>query len=223
MERVPEHELMDNAEQARAYADTDFSEPHEAFVSHFRILFPNFSSGRVLDMGCGTADVTLRFARAFPKADILGIDGAEEMLDVGTRYIRSEGLSDRIELRKQTIPDRSLLKLRFDCIISNSLLHHLKRPETLWQVIDQCAKPFAPVLVMDLFRPDTVEDARELVKLYAADASPILQNDFYNSLLASYRMEEIKQQLSSSGLDYLKTKIVSDRHIIIWGSKRTYG
>jgi ubiquinone/menaquinone biosynthesis C-methylase UbiE len=174
-------------------------------------------------MGCGTADVTLRFARAFPKADILGIDGAEEMLDVGTRYIRSEGLSDRIELRKQTIPDRSLLKLRFDCIISNSLLHHLKRPETLWQVIDQCAKPFAPVLVMDLFRPDTVEDARELVKLYAADASPILQNDFYNSLLASYRMEEIKQQLSSSGLDYLKTKIVSDRHIIIWGSKRTYG
>ncbi len=34
MKRIPEPELMDGAEQASAYAEADFSEPHD----HFMIL-----------------------------------------------------------------------------------------------------------------------------------------------------------------------------------------
>jgi hypothetical protein len=76
---------------------------------------------------------------------------------------------------------------------------------------------------MDLLRPESIDTVRELVKQYASDASPLLQEDFYNSLLAAYRVEEIRQQLNTSGLHYLETEVVSDRHVIVWGRKKTHG
>jgi ubiquinone/menaquinone biosynthesis C-methylase UbiE len=223
MERIPEHELMDDAKQARAYADADFSEPHEAFVAHFKERFPTFSEGSVLDLGCGPADVTIRFSRSFPKAKILGVDGAQSMLDISVRDIRSKGLAHQITLKNCMLPDPSLSRLRFEAVISNSLLHHLRDPEVLWKSIEQCTKPCAPIFVMDLHRPESIEQASEFVKQYAADASPILQKDFYNSLLAAYRAEEIEHQLLTCGLHYLTTEVISDRHVLVWGRRRTYG
>jgi ubiquinone/menaquinone biosynthesis C-methylase UbiE len=223
MERIPESELMDNDEQARAYADADFSEPHNAFVEYFKKRFPNFSEGHVLDLGCGPADVTMRFARFFPGTRITGVDGANAMLDIGIKDLEAQGLAHQITLKKYTLPDNRLQKLTFDAIISNSLLHHLTEPETMWQTIRSCSKSCAPILVMDLLRPESIDTVRELVKQYASDASPLLQEDFYNSLLAAYRVEEIRQQLNTSGLHYLETEVVSDRHVIVWGRKKTHG
>jgi hypothetical protein len=40
MQRIPEPELMDEAEQARAYALADFAEPNERFVACFEATFP---------------------------------------------------------------------------------------------------------------------------------------------------------------------------------------
>lgn len=68
IERIPEPELMDDPEQARAYAGADFSEPHQAFVERFTQCFPRHRPRRVLDLGCGAADITIRFARAIPGA-----------------------------------------------------------------------------------------------------------------------------------------------------------
>ncbi|MCK5511740.1 MAG: class I SAM-dependent methyltransferase [Thermodesulfovibrionia bacterium] len=220
MKRIPENELMNDTAQAQAYAEADFSEPHDAFVAHFSARFPDFSNGEVLDLGCGPADVTLRFARAFPKTHITGIDGAQAMLNIALSDVQSQGLTQQITLRKCTLPDKNLLKHGYDALISNSLLHHLSEPVVMWQTIGQCAKSGAAIFVMDLLRPMSVENAKELVEKYAADASPILQKDFYNSLLAAYSTEEIQQQLQHTGLDCLTIKVVSDRHWIAWGIKR---
>jgi ubiquinone/menaquinone biosynthesis C-methylase UbiE len=220
MKRIPETELMNDTAQAQAYAEADFSEPHDAFVAHFSACFPDFSNGEVLDLGCGTADVTLRFARAFPKTHITGVDGAQAMLNIALSDVQSQGLTQQITLITCTLPDKNLLKHRYDALISNSLLHHLSEPIVMWQTIGQCAKPGAAIFVMDLLRPMSVENAKELVKKYAADASSILQKDFYNSLLAAYSVEEIQQQLKHTGLECLTIEIVSDRHWIAWGIKR---
>ncbi len=48
MKRIPEEELMDSAEQARAYADADYSGPHDAFISYFKTSFPEFRKGLIL-------------------------------------------------------------------------------------------------------------------------------------------------------------------------------
>jgi ubiquinone/menaquinone biosynthesis C-methylase UbiE len=219
MKRIAEPELMDDKAQAEAYASTDFSEPHDAFVEHFKNRFPEFSKGNVLDLGCGTADVIIRFAKVFPKTGILGVDGAQSMIDIGLQDIKKQGLDKQITLRKCMLPDKELSNQAFDAAISNSLLHHLADPLILWEVMDRCAKPGAPVYTMDLLRPDNPEIAKEIVKVYAADAPLILKEDFYNSLLASYTIEEIKNQLLTVNLDYFNIEVISDRHVLVWGIK----
>jgi len=217
MHRIPEHELMDTPEQALAYASTDFSAPHDAFVAHFRQRFPEFAEGEVLDLGCGTADVTIRFGRAYPGVTLLGVDGAAAMLEPGTRAVREVGMHDRIRLEQHYLPDSTLQAEHFDAIISNSLLHHLDDPLTLWQTVKQTGRPGAPVMVMDLLRPASVAETLGLVRVHAADAPALLQKDFYHSLLAAYRPQEVKRQLFKMDLDHFATEVVSDRHMLIWG------
>jgi ubiquinone/menaquinone biosynthesis C-methylase UbiE len=219
MNRIPEPDLMDSIEQAEAYAETDFSEPHDAFVEYFRSRFPRFSEKNVLDLGCGTADVIARFARTYPGAFITGIDGAQAMLDIGSRVIKSKGLSHRVKLQRCLLSDAGLPEIKYDAVISNSLLHHLNDPLIIWKTIQQCAGIGAPIFVMDLLRPDSIEKARAFVERYTADASLTLQEDFFNSLLAAYKVEEIQQQLKAANLDYLSIETVSDRHVAVWGLK----
>lgn len=217
MKRIPEPDLMDDAEQATAYADADFSEPHEVFVKLFISHFPDFSGHEIIDLGCGTADVIIRFARAFPSIKIFGVDGAQAMLNIGAQDVKRNGLEHNIKLKKCKLPDSDLSFMKYDAVISNSLLHHLSNPSILWNTVKLCAKPGAPVFIMDLLRPDNVESAKGLLQRYAADASPILQKDFFNSLLAAYSLNEIREQLDAAKLEHLFIDVVSDRHILIWG------
>jgi trans-aconitate methyltransferase len=216
MKRIPEDELMNDPDHARAYAETDFSEPHESFVRNFKKRFPDFHNGEVLDLGCGPADITLRFARRFPDTRITGIDGSQAMIDIGMNDIKLSGLS-RIILKNALLPSPGLFNHDFDAVISNSLLHHLQDPSVLWQTVKLCVKQDSPVFIMDLLRPENIEDAKKLVHLYVSDAPDLLQKDFFNSLLASYTVKEVEEQLEENGINCLKTEVISDRHLIIWG------
>lgn len=216
MQRIPEPELMDDPAQAQAYASADFSAPHDAFVAHFAARFPNFSTGRVLDLGCGAADITLRFARAFPEARMVGVDGAEAMLVLARAAVTRAGCAERIALWHRRLPDAAL-ETQFDAVLSNSLLHHLHNPSVLWQTLKQAAKPRAPVCVMDLLRPASIEEAAQLTTHYAADAPEVLRRDFFNSLCAAYRADEVRAQLREADLAHLQIETVSDRHLLIWG------
>ncbi len=62
MDRVLEPELMDDPTQAEAYAGADFAEENQGFVDRFKEYFPDFLQGKVLDLGCGPADIPIRFA-----------------------------------------------------------------------------------------------------------------------------------------------------------------
>ena len=216
MQRIPEPELMDDPAQAQAYASADFSVPHDAFVAHFAVRFPDFSTGRVLDLGCGAADITLRFARAFPEARMVGVDGAEAMLVLARAAVTRAGCAERIVLWHRRLPDAAL-ETQFDAVLSNSLLHHLRDPSVLWQTLKQAAKPRAPVCVMDLLRPASIEEAAQLTARHAADAPEVLRRDFFNSLCAAYRADEVRAQLREAGLAHLQIETVSDRHLLIWG------
>ncbi|BAV32986.1 methyltransferase type 12 [Sulfuricaulis limicola] len=217
MQRIPEPELMDEPEQARAYAHADFAEPHQAFVERFHQCFPGHRPRQVLDLGCGAADITIRFARACPECSLTGVDGAAAMLVFAHEAITRADLDDRIELQQARLPETALPPHAFDTVISNSLLHHLHDPQTLWSAVTQYAAPGAAVFIMDLHRPDSRERAGAFVDEHAGMEPEILRRDFFNSLLAAFRPEEIREQLAQAGLTSFRVEAAGDRHIIVHG------
>lgn len=218
MQRIPEPELMDHVDQARAYSQADFSEPHTMFVDEFRRVFPGQDiTGQVLDLGCGPADVTVRFARSFPQCHIDAVDGAATMLQFAQERIDRERLGEQITLLHEVIPATATLKKTYATIISNSLLHHLADPFSLWDTVSAKCESRGRVFIMDLMRPETLLAAEKMVRLYAKDEPQILQHDFYHSLLAAYQPHEVRHHLKIAGLDGLQIESVTDRHLVVYG------
>lgn len=219
MNRIPEPELMDESAQALAYSEADFAEPHDRFVALCEEhVGPDGLAGTVLDLGCGPADVTVRLARRFPRAVFHGVDGAEAMLAHGRTRVAREGLGDRIRLVRAVLPGDAPPLDAYDGVVSNSLLHHLHDPAVLWDAVARRAKAGAPIFVMDLRRPASVDDARRLEQTYAGGEPEVLRRDFFDSLCAAFMPDEVGAQLRKVGLA-LEVIEVGDRHLVARGRR----
>ncbi len=212
---------MDAPEQALAYARADFEAPNSQFIDLLEARFPDHVPRRVLDLGCGPADIPIRLARRWPEAHVLAVDGARAMLRLAEAAIRDAGLGSRIacvrwHLGREPAPEP--LAQPFDTCISNSLLHHLADPRDLWAVV--AGLPAGTVvLVMDLLRPADRAAARAIVQTHAAEEPELLRRDFFHSLCAAYRPAEVSEQLRGAGLAHLTVGAVSDRHLLVWGRR----
>ena len=216
IDRVPEPELMDTPAQVAAYVAADFSEPHQAVVTRFDARFPAFVGDTVLDLGCGSGDVTARFALAHPECRIVGVDAGPVMLAAARRHFAALGIADRIEILETHLPDPTIAEHGpFCAVISNSLLHHLADPLTMWRSV-ALARPGAAVLVQDLRRPEDEAALAALVAQHTVGADPVLVEDFTHSLRAAYTVAEIEAQLAATGLD-LAVEAVGDRHVVVSG------
>ena len=216
MDRVLEREVMDGMEQAQVYAKADFSEENQWFVNHFIQLYPECLEGIILDLGCGPADIPIRLAQALPAIQIIGVDASESMIHLAKESVEQAGLSGQITLQRQRVQD-VILSTPADGVISNSLTHHIPNPLQFWYAIKQHAKPGAPVLVMDLLRPESPEEAQGIVNRYAAQEPNQLREDFYNSLLAAFTEDEVAAQLAELNLSRLLIDVPDDRHWIVYG------
>jgi len=219
MKRRLEPELMVDAEQALAYAEADFAESNSLFMDLLAQQKPGALEGaQALDLGCGPADISIRFLRAHPKARCDALDGSQAMLDLAQVALdKLPGVAPRCRLVLDRLPSAQLAPGHYDLVLSNSLLHHLPDPQVLWRTVRETAKPGALVLVMDLMRPASAGWAEALVATYLDGAPAVLRNDFRNSLFAAFEPQEVVAQLAEAGLGMLELGVVSDRHLAVWG------
>src|SRR2546427_13296093 len=124
MPRVLEPELMNDPEQALAYAKADFEEENQGFVNRFRTYYPDLTEGHVLDLGCGPADIPIRFVRALPGCRVTGVGGSPAMIRLAEGAGRAAGLAGRIGRRWESVR-AFIFPEAADFAISNSLVHHL--------------------------------------------------------------------------------------------------
>ena len=212
MQRHPEPEIMDAPERARAYASADFAEVNAAFVQAVASCAAHKPLRRLLDLGCGPGDITRAFAFHFPAAQIVGVDASPAMLHIAQPnaahdrrcgFIRADALA-------LPFPARS-----FDAVVSNSILHHVRDAGAFWREVLRLSAPSALVFHRDLFRPQNLDAARAIVDQHAANEHPYLREDFYNSLLAAYTPNEIREQLSHVGIVDAQVTQITDRHVDI--------
>ena len=218
MQRQPEPELMLDGKQARAYANANFESAHSLYPKLFDVLFPDRPRrALVLDIGCGPCDVLSRFARANPSYRFHAVDGSSAMLREARKALRRRKLGTRVKLIEGRVPDVVLPAVKYDVILSTSLLHHLPQPEVLWQTVRHCSRRGALVFIVDLRRPATRSAARAIVTKYSVGEPRILKRDFFNSLLAAFSAAEVREQLRAARLDWLRTRTLKDRHLIVYG------
>ena len=218
MQRLPEPELMDDPAQAAAYARADFEAAHSAIVEQFLRVFADPEPPHtMLDLGCGPADIAIRFARLYPDCKIDAVDGAQCMLQQAQTCIEAAALQHRITLHLQRLPNCELPDTSYGAIVSNSLLHHLHEPQHLWSTVRRYASDRTAIFICDLCRPPSVRQAHALVARYAAGEPGILRRDFYNSLLAAFTPDEVRAQLDTAGLQGLRLELISDRHLLAYG------
>ncbi len=217
MPRQPEPEYMDLVEEADAYARADFADVNQRFVERLLELAGPMASARAVDLGTGPADIPIRVVQARPGWRVTAVDASQPMLDIARRDVDRAGLSGSIELVLADAKAAALPSAAFDVVFSNSILHHINEVDALWAEVKRLARPGAVIFLRDLARPPSPQRAREIVEQYADDASPLLQEEYYRSLLASYTPEEVRDQLDRAQLATLELAMASDRHLDVFG------
>ncbi len=208
---------MDVPAEAKAYAETDFSDVNRKFTE--RLLELARPGGRVaaLDLGTGPGDIPLQVLRARPGWRIVAVDASRPMLRHARKVAGRARKSGALVLVLADAKRLPFAAAAFDVVFSNSLLHHITDTRALWSEIRRVARPGAAILLRDLARPADTEAAGRIVRQYAAGASALLQEEYYRSLLAAYTPNEVRAQLRRAGLGGLDVAMVSDRHLDVCG------
>ena len=79
----------------------------------------------VLDLGCGTATLTIQIKKNHPKAEVVGLDCDPRILEIAQKKITRRNLSIQLNQGysfELPFPDHS-----FDRVLSSLLFHHLSR------------------------------------------------------------------------------------------------
>lgn len=225
MPRQPEPEYMDEAAEADAYALSDFSEVNQAFVERLLELVPTAEALDVIDLGTGPGDIPVRLCLARPGWHVVAVDASAAMLSIAGKAAQEADLIDlptgqagRIELVQADARETGLPPHSFDVLFSNSILHHINDTAAFWKELKRLAKPGATMFLRDLARPATATAARKIVDTYGQVGPELMREEFYRSLLSSYTPEEVCTQLAEAKLDCLEVKMVTDRHMDIFGT-----
>lgn len=224
MIRIPEPELMEDLIQVESYAKADFETAHSFLIRKFQDRLPQrFAPESILDLGCGPGDMSSRLYSQFPMANFTFLDGSEFMIDLCKKRIETmvpKKRNNKIDFKKELIQD-FVPESPYDLVFSNSLLHHLQDPFEFWAAVQRSIHQDSFIFISDLMRPDSFFSASQLTKRYANEEFEILKKDFYNSLLAAYRIEEVKEMLEIVRLDTkMNLEPISDRHWICYSKQR---
>lgn len=97
---------------------------------------------RVIDLGCGTGELTRKLADALPDSDVLGIDSSEEMLNDSKTFANSHLRFERRSIEEQVGRDE-----KYDLVFSNAAVQWVEGHETLFPKIISMINPGGQLLI----------------------------------------------------------------------------
>ncbi|MHC5062364.1 MAG: class I SAM-dependent methyltransferase [Planctomycetota bacterium] len=213
MKRILEPEYMDSVEEASSYSTMDNSAANRSFVE--AVQAAGGTQGRLLDIGTGPGEIPILLAQENPELQITAFDAAEEMLKLAEQQISAAGFSERIEVRQGDAKNMPFEAKSFDVVVSNTILHHIPEPIDLLSEAGRVLGPGGVLVIRDLFRPESEEEAWRLVEEHAADGSDEHRRMLFDSLHAALTLDEARNLVRSAGLGSASVEMTSDRHYTI--------
>lgn len=224
--RTLEPELMDTAEEARDYDAMDHAAVNLAFARDALAARAALTPGAqtMLDVGTGTALIPIAMCELEGAVTIEACDLAAHMLELAARNVARAGLDGRVRL---TLADGKRLPYEdgaFPMVVSNTILHHMARPEELLGELWRVTAPGGVLFLRDLERPETREDADALVALHAGEpprdeeraAAHGRQRGLLEaSLHAALTRGELARHLASLAIPVRSLERTSDRHLTL--------
>lgn len=142
-------------------------------------------NAKVLDLGCGTATLTLMVKKLFPGAEVYGIDGDEKILEIAGKKAAKAKIDIRLdEGMAFELPYEDGF---FDRVLSSLVIHHLSADDKkrAFQEVQRVLRPNGELHIVDFGKPKTA---------YAGLVSKVLSHlesavDNYEGLLTSLMQE----------------------------------
>ena len=210
LERVLEPEVMDTYEEARDYDSMDHQAVNKLFVDD--LLAVGNIGNDILDVGTGTAQIPVELCRQSEDCRIIAIDMAVHMLDLARFNIEVDGFTQRIFLQQIDAKDMLFESEMFDCVMSNSIIHHIPEPLAVLAESIRVTRPGGLLFFRDLLRPESGEEVAHLVSTYAGDENEHQRQMFDDSLRAALSLSEVRAMVSSLGFEAETVQATSDRH-----------
>lgn len=107
---------------------------------------------RILDVATGTAGVAIALARA-TRADIVGVDISEPMLEVGRDRVLKAGLDQRIRLERARAEQLPFGDASFDAVSFTYLLRYVADPAATLAELARVLRPSGVMAGLDFYIP----------------------------------------------------------------------
>lgn len=163
---------------------------------------------RVLDIGSGPGWIPIELAARRGGWELHGADPSGDMVARARANAEAAGVANRVHFHRADGRALSFEPASFDLVISHYVLHHLERPEELFNEAARLVRPGGRVIIKDLRRPSAWA-----VSALAAFARHVLRYDeaqarmYRESLGAALSQNELRAGLKRSRLRHARVSV----------------
>ncbi len=207
--RVPSIEGIDAPEIAKSFERMARTPP-------FKILRKNVISqikkinpiGNLMDLGCGSGNLIIQIAKAFPNLDLIAIDVSNEIISLAEKRAKEHSFDSKITFKLGNVEDIPFPDNSMDFIVSTFSLHHWSEPINVFKEIYRVLKENGTCLIFDFRR-----NSRKFFYGLLTFATKIVVpkplkniNEPLGSLKAAYTADEIIKVISHTSFNKIEIK-----------------
>ena len=157
----------------------------------------------VLDYGCGTGTIALKFANTVKT--IYGIDTAGKMIDVAQRKA-VEGNVENVNFAQLTIFDEGLQNESFDVVLAWGILHLVDNRQEVIKRIHQLLKPGGHLI-------SATECLGERKSAITSVLSFLMKIGIFPIGLKFFTVSELENVITGADLQIVQTEILADNPV----------